>query len=103
MTNTEKYNYLVMLSDYDIGTLEAMLREERWLYVATVCHWALQRLIKGMIVYHTKKEAPKSDNISFLLNRLSGNPEFLSSDAGRRFEAERMCTLYDTLMLCITI
>jgi len=89
MTYEEKYNYWELISDYDIVTAQAMITAERWMYVATICYTALARLIKGLLVYYTRKEAPKSDNLIFLINKLAGNPHFAASAAGIRFLAEK--------------
>jgi len=89
MTNVEKYKYWEMLSDYDAETASVMLKAERWMYVATICHASIERLIKGMIVYHTKKEAPKSNNLTFLVNKLSENETFLETREGQKFNREK--------------
>ncbi len=89
MTNTEKYKYWEILSDYDIETAAIMLHAKRWMYVATICHASVERLIKGMIVYHTKREAPKSNNLTFLMNKLSENEVFLQTPEGIKFNNEK--------------
>lgn len=100
MTNTEKYRYWEMISDYDITTAEAMIKAERWMYVATICYSAVERLIKGLIVLHTKKEAPKSDNLIFLMNKLADHPNFSGSEICERFKRER--NEYTDLIIDIT-
>lgn len=89
MTNVEKYKYWEILSDYDAETAAIMLKQQRWMYVATICHTSIERLIKGMIVYHTKKEAPKSNNLTFLINKLSENELFQQSPEGIKFNKEK--------------
>ncbi len=89
MTYEEKYKYWEMISDYDIETAKAMITAERWMYVATICYTAIARLLKGLTVYHTRKEAPKSDNLIFLVNKLSENQNFARSEAGARFKKEK--------------
>lgn len=78
-----------MISDYDIATVGDLIFAKRWLYVASICYSAVGRLIKGLIIYRTHKEAPKSDNLIFLLNRLSLCQEFVSCDDGIRFLHEK--------------
>lgn len=89
MTFAEKYKYWEMLSDYDLETARAMIEAKRWLYVASICYSSVERLVKGLIVFGTRKEAPKSDNIIFLLNRLADNPSFAATETGQRFRLER--------------
>ncbi len=100
MTVTEKYRYWEMISDYDMGTAEDMIKVERWMYVASICYTAVGRLIKGLIVYNTHKEAPKSDNLVFLLGRLAESPTFSAIESGRRFKAEK--DVYLDLIIDIT-
>jgi HEPN domain-containing protein len=89
MTNFEKYKYWEMISDYDFETAGAMIEAKRWMYVATICYSAVERLIKGLIVLETRKEAPKSDNLIFLMNRLADNQAFAPTEKGQLFKAER--------------
>ncbi|MGI6167506.1 MAG: HEPN domain-containing protein [Eubacteriales bacterium] len=89
MTVTEKYRYWEMISDYDMGTAEDMIKAKRWMYVASICFTAVGRLLKGLIVYNTHKEAPKSDNLVFLLGRLADNQTFSATESGKRFNAEK--------------
>lgn len=71
MTPQQKYKYWEMLSDYDIETAGVLMEGKRWLYVAFTCEQAVERLLKGMHVYHTGNEVPKTKNISFIFNRLT--------------------------------
>ena len=71
MTQEDKYQYWVMLSDYDIETAEVLVNAKRWVYVTFVCEQSVERLLKGMYVFYSGKEAPKSHNINFLLNSLT--------------------------------
>lgn len=76
MRTEEKYVYWRMLSDYDVDTIECLITGKRWNYVTFVCHQAVERLIKGMHIYHLKKETPKSHNLSYLYNEIAKTPEF---------------------------
>ena len=89
MTYEEKYGYWEMISDYDMDTARAMIAAERWMYVATICYSAVERLLKGLIVLHTRKEAPKSDNLIFLMNRLVEHPNFSGSELCALFRTEQ--------------
>lgn len=100
MTYEEKYRYWEMISDYDIGTAHDMINAERWMYVASICYSAVARLLKGLIVYGTHKEAPKSDNLIFLASRICESEEFMSTPDGIRFKSEK--TEYFDIMADIT-
>jgi len=77
MRTDEKYVYWRVLSDYDIETAECLILGKRWTYVTFVCHQSVERLLKGMHIYHLKKETPKSHNLSYLFNEVSKNEEFV--------------------------
>lgn len=70
MLKDEKYSYWMMLADYDLETVKVLINGGRWVYVTFLCHQAMERQLKGMYVYYTDKEAPKTHNISFLLRKL---------------------------------
>lgn len=89
MTYEEKYFYWEMISDYDFATAQDMIYAERWMYVASVCYSAASRLVKGLIVYDTHKEAPKSDNLIFLAGRLCESEDFMHTPEGARFKKEK--------------
>ncbi|MDD4689590.1 MAG: HEPN domain-containing protein [Eubacteriales bacterium] len=97
MTGTEKYQHWKILSDYDIETAKLLLENQRYNYVAVLCEQAVERMIKGMFIYHTGKETPKSHNIPFLVNRLATNERFSSTEEGNRFEKERLD--YENIMV----
>ncbi len=76
MKAADKYKYWVMLSNYDLDTVDVLVKGERWVYVAYICQQALERQLKGMYVYHLKKEAPKSHNLSFLFEKITRSEDF---------------------------
>lgn len=89
MTKQEKYGYWLMLSDYDIGTIDCLIAGERWVYVAYLCQQALERQLKGMYVYYNNAEAPKTHNVNFLLNKVSSSPRFCANADLERFNERR--------------
>ena len=96
MKPSEKYKYWVMLSDYDIETAKVLIDNEKWVYVAYMCHQALERQLKGMYVYYINKEAPKTHNLAFLfdkLNKSEGFPLFGSIDKQTRNKYEDFFTV----------
>ena len=89
MTGYEKYEHWLKLSQYDIETAKIVLDAQRYSYVPVLCQQSVERMLKGMIICHTGKEATKSHNIPFLANKLADNDAFLNTEAGKRFEEER--------------
>ena len=79
MTSAEKYVYWRILADYDIETAECLIQGRRWVYVTFICHQAVERLLKGMHVYHTKKETPKTHNLNYIFNRIAKEPSFIET------------------------
>ena len=97
MTEIEKYQHWKILSDYDIETARILLEKQRYNYVAVLCEQAVERMIKGMFIYHTRKEPPKSHNVPFLANKLAIHEKFSSTEEGIRFEKERFD--YENIMV----
>ena len=76
MKRLEKYRYWLMLSDYDIETIDVLAEGKRWVYVAYLCQQAVERQLKGMYVYYYNSEAPKTHNINFLFSKLLAHEGF---------------------------
>lgn len=76
MKKLEKYRYWMMLSDYDLDTIDVLVEGKRWVYVAYLCQQAVERQLKGMYVYYLNSEAPKTHNINFLFSKLLALEEF---------------------------
>ncbi|MDP4152713.1 MAG: HEPN domain-containing protein [Bacillota bacterium] len=89
MTSYEKYEYWVYLSDYDIQTAADLIKCKRWAYVAFLCQQSVERLVKGMFVCHTGKDAPKSHNLPYLINTLSQHPKLADTEVGKRLKEEK--------------
>ena len=79
MRKHEKYGYWMMLADYDLETIEVLIKGNRWVYVTYLCHQAVERHLKGMYVYYTGNEAPKTHNLNFLFNKILVSRDFLAS------------------------
>lgn len=43
---TDKVTYWLDIADYDIDTAEALFKTKRWLYVAFMCHQAIEKTLK---------------------------------------------------------
>ncbi len=89
MTKADKYGYWLMLSDYDIGTVNCLIEGKRWVYVAYLCQQAIERLLKGMFVYYNNSEAPKTHNVSYLFNKVINSARFCSEADVLRLEERR--------------
>ena len=57
MTTEEKVVYWVGLSDYDLETAEGMMQISKYLYVAFMCHQAIEKIFKAVYTL-LKEETP---------------------------------------------
>lgn len=89
MNKQEKCGYWMMLSDYDLGTIDALIQGERWVYVAFLCQQAAERQLKGMYVYYIESEPPKTHNVNFLFSKITGSAAFREEADLVRFEARK--------------
>ena len=89
MKKLEKYRYWLMLSDYDLETVNVLAAGERWVYVAYLCQQAVERQLKGMYVFYYNSEAPKTHNINFLFSKLLALEEFPFLGERREVDAHR--------------
>lgn len=88
MKPIEKYKYWILLSDYDLETVQVLIDGQRWVYVAMVCQQAVERQLKGMYVYHVQKEAPKSHNLGFLFETLTASEHFMQTTNAAQMAAK---------------
>lgn len=89
MNKSQKYGYWLMLSDYDLGTIDCLIRGERWVYVAYLCQQAVERQLKGMYVYYMGVEAPKTHNLNFLFKKVYESEKFRQEADAARFDEHR--------------
>jgi len=85
MDSNNKYAYWLMLSDYDMDTIECLIKGERWVYVAFLCQQAIERQLKGMYVFYNDSEAPKTHNVNFLFSKMQNNDKFIAHPEAKRF------------------
>ena len=52
---TDKVAYWTDIANYDLETAEAMYETGRWLYVAFMCHQAIEKTLKAYGVAHSPK------------------------------------------------
>ncbi|MBQ1946409.1 MAG: HEPN domain-containing protein [Clostridia bacterium] len=89
MNKEQKYGYWLMLSDYDLDTIDCLIQGERWVYVAYLCQQAVERQLKGMYVYYTNAEAPKTHNLNFLFKKVTESEKFRQSVDAEHFAQHR--------------
>jgi HEPN domain-containing protein len=58
-------------AEYDLGTAEDMFKAGRYIYTIFMCHLAVEKALKALIVEHTGNTPPRSHNLVYLFN--SGN------------------------------
>jgi HEPN domain-containing protein len=79
MTNEEKVQYWIALSDEDLEVATILLREKRFLYVCFMCHQVIEKIFKG---YYSKliEEIPPYTHDLRLLAHKAGFWELLVED-----------------------
>lgn len=65
---TDKVAYWLDIADYDIDTAEAMYTTERWLYVAFMCHQAIEKTLKAYWCATQPNDPPYTHNHMRLAN-----------------------------------
>lgn len=70
MDSQKKLDYWTEVSIYDLATAEAMFSSGRYLYVAFMCQQSIEKLVKGIYVFHFDEEAPRTHNIWILITKL---------------------------------
>ena len=63
---TDKVAYWLDIADYDIDTAEAMYTTERWLYVAFMCHQAIEKTLKAYWCATQPNDPPFTHNLTTL-------------------------------------
>jgi HEPN domain-containing protein len=54
---------------YDLGVANAMLKSKKYPYALFMGHLALEKLIKALVVSHTKKHDPFSHSLPYLAEK----------------------------------
>ncbi|MEW6033029.1 MAG: HEPN domain-containing protein [Bacillota bacterium] len=50
-------------SEYDLGSAEAMFDSGRYTYAVFMCHLAVEKALKGLVVQRTAKAPPRTHNL----------------------------------------
>lgn len=75
----DKVTYWIDIADYDIETAEAMYKTGRWLYVAFMCHQAIEKTLKAYWCATQPEDPPYTHN-HMRLAEGSGIYEFMSDE-----------------------
>ena len=59
---TDKVKYWIEIANYDIGTAEALFKTRRWLYVAFMCHQAIEKTLKAYWCGTREDDPPYTHN-----------------------------------------
>ena len=59
---TDKVTYWIEIANYDIDTAEAMYQTARWLYVAFMCHQAIEKTLKAYWCGTREDDPPYTHN-----------------------------------------
>ncbi len=68
-------------SEYDLGTAQAMLDSGRYIYAVFMCHLAVEKALKALVVKRTGNAPPRTHN----LVQLVGLARPVLADAETRF------------------
>ena len=77
MTNIEKIQRWINLSDYDLETANAMLQTGRYLYVGFMCHLVVEKIFKACYVKLKDDTPPFTHDLEYIALK-SGFYEMLS-------------------------
>jgi HEPN domain-containing protein len=66
MTTEEKLDYWIGLSDYDLETAEGMMQIKKYLYVAFMCHQAIEKIFKAVYVQKKEDTPPFVHKLTFI-------------------------------------
>ena len=52
-------------SEYDLDTAQAMLDSGRYIYAVFMCHLAVEKALKALVVKRTENAPPRTHNLKF--------------------------------------
>ena len=76
MADSEKINYWIELSEYDLTTAKAMLKTKRYLYVGFMCHQSIEKLLKAVFIKINMNAPPYTHSLIDLAKRTLIYEEF---------------------------
>jgi len=77
MTNAEKTQHWINLSNYDVETAEAMLQTKCYLYVGFMCHHVVEKIFKACYTKLKEDNPPFTHDLEYIALK-SGFYEALS-------------------------
>jgi HEPN domain-containing protein len=83
MTNDEKVQYWIDLSDEDVKTAEVMLNGKRYLYVGFMCHQVIEKIFKAAYAKQKEETPPFTHGLRYLAEK--GNFWERCSDEQQKF------------------
>jgi HEPN domain-containing protein len=66
MTQEEKTQHWVNISDYDVETAEAMLITKRYLYVGFMCHQVVEKIFKAGYAKRIESTPPFTHDLEYI-------------------------------------
>jgi len=60
---------LLRQADYDMDTADYMFKGGRYMYTVFMCHLSIEKALKGLYAEKLRKEAPKTHNLLYLIER----------------------------------
>ena len=66
---TDRVKYWMEIADYDLGTAETLYEGGRWLYVAFMCHQAIEKTLKAYWCATQPNDPPFTHNLTTLSER----------------------------------
>jgi HEPN domain-containing protein len=85
MTQDEKIQYWINISDYDLETAEAMLQTKRYLYVGFMCHQVIEKIFKACYAKLKEDTPPFTHDVMLIANK-AGFFELLDDEQIRFIE-----------------
>jgi HEPN domain-containing protein len=79
MTQNEKVQYWIDISENDMKAAEIMFNGEQYLYTCFMCQQAIEKIFKGYFVKHKEEQHPHIHNLITLAER-SNISEMLSEE-----------------------
>ena len=79
MTKEEKVKYWLDIADNDYSVAGDLMKTKRWIYVAFMCHQALEKTIKGFYTKQMPEDPPFIHNLTRLAEK-SGLSDLMTEE-----------------------
>jgi HEPN domain-containing protein len=81
-------------SDYDYDTAELMRQSGRNFYAVFMCHMAIEKALKALLLLRTKEIPPKTHNLLLLLTKTGIKPPEIIAENIIRLNEANVATRY---------